>query len=209
MKLRYFLSLFTLLIVLVACKDDVKEEPQAEETEAKEPADPNNPTLILKGDQPRELTEAEKKKTASIMSKLMMTKECSTFSSYLVTVGLTDTLFYEEGPFTVFAPSVEAFENSSNDFNQGLTQAEKLDQLRNVIKSHIVRGSQNSVLLNQRLKAGTVTLMSLSGAKLLVTKSGNDLIVQDEKGNKATIGKSDITGNNGVLHVIDAVLAND
>lgn len=195
--------LFGFLILFASCKDEKKLSEEATTTNK----DTSGPQIVIKGDQPRALTEAEKKKHQSIMSKLMVTKECSTFSSYLVTVGLTDKLFSEEGPFTIFAPSNEAFEALNGELNLNLSKTDKLTAVTTMIKSHIVAGDHNSVSLNQSLKSGSVTLTSLSGSTFRISKSGSDLIVKDEKGAKATIGKSDITGGNGVLHVIDAVLA--
>ena len=61
----------------------------------------------------------------------------------------------------------------------------------------------------QSLKLGPVTLTTLSGEQLKVSSNENDILITDSKGKVAKIGKSDIQGTNGVLHIVDNVLGMD
>ena len=70
----------------------------------------------------------------------------------------------------------------------------------------MVEGDIASSALLQKGKGGSNTLKTLGGKTLTVVKSGMDIMIEDENGNKALVGKSDINGSNGVVHVLDKVL---
>ena len=198
MKIR-FISILVLAfgLTMVSCKEDKKEQTETTITEE------------VKSDAPKvayEPTQEDINKAASVMAKLMLTKECSQFSSYLVTAELTDMLFYESGPYTVFAVTNDAIMGLGSDINKNLAQRAKVDSLATMLKGHIVAGNFDTVKLVQELKSGPVKLKTLAGTQLTITKKGSDLLVKDAQGKSATIGKSDIKGGNGVLHLVDAFL---
>ena len=195
MKLRIpTLVILALSILLVSCKTD-KEEP-AQQEQAVEEVVEKKPVRTIE----------DIKKAKSVMAKLMLTKEGSRFSSYLVTVGLTDKLFFEDGPFTVFAPTNDVIEKLGDKLNRGLSQQQKKDSLATMLKGHIVEGYYDTVNLVQALKSGPVKLTTLNGSGLTVSKKGSDIIVENEQGISAKIGKSDIIGGNGVIHLVDNFL---
>lgn len=182
----------------IACKENVKN---SEETEAIDTVKTEVPELSP------ETIKRNRDKAESIMAKLMLTQECKQFASYMVTTSLTDTFFYEEGPFTIFAPTNDAIQGLGGELNKNLSQKQKIDSLANMIKGHVVSGEYDTVRLVQELKSGPVKLTTMSGTRLTVTRKGSNLLIKDEQGNSATIGKSDIKGGNGVLHLIDSFLS--
>ncbi len=80
--------------------------------------------------------------------------------------------------------------------------------MTNVLSTHIIEGNIDTVILVQEIKKsnGKYILNALSGVKLTATKEGSTIYITDENGTKAAIGKSDIIGSNGVVHLLDAVL---
>jgi uncharacterized surface protein with fasciclin (FAS1) repeats len=116
-----------------------------------------------------------------------------TLAAALEKAGLVETL-KGEGPFTVFAPTDEAFENLLNKL--GITTEELLARkdLKDVLLYHVVPGKVMSGDLKEGMKAKTV-------AEKELTISLNPIRV-----NKANVVKPDIEASNGVIHVIDEVL---
>jgi transforming growth factor-beta-induced protein len=107
--------------------------------------------------------------------------------------GLVQTL-KGKGPFTVFAPTDEAFAKLPKALVERITGDKKL--LTQVLTYHVVAGNVRSTDLSNGLKAKTV-----QGETLLVTIKGNKVMF-----NKSNLIKADIGTSNGVIHVIDTVL---
>lgn len=187
------ICVFGLTLALFSCKSDSKESaPKAGEIPAK-----------------KELTKEDIKQVNSILTKAMVTPELRTFVSTLVSAGLSDKLTKEEGPFTILAPSNEAFGKIDGKRMESLLNQANKEQLSKLVNSHIVKASLDSATLVQKIKEanGSYEIVTLSGEKFTASREGNDIVITDKSGEKATIGKSDISGSNGVLHVLDNVLS--
>ena len=208
-KISIMKNMYKSLLVLVvsislfSCKDDTKKETVADEEGTKTEVVQE----VTKAEK-KTLTEADDKIVNSVLTRSMMTQELATFSSALVSAGLTDMLANEEGPFTILAPSSEAFAKIPSDKMNTLLNTSNKEDLQQLLKNHMVEGNMDSAALTQRAnKSGNGrTLTTLSGAKLTVKMEGDNIVITDASGNKATVGKSDISGSNGVVHVVDAVL---
>jgi uncharacterized surface protein with fasciclin (FAS1) repeats len=100
------------------------------------------------------------------------------------------------GPFTVFAPTDEAFAKLPPGTVEGLLKPENKDKLKAVLTYHVVSG-----------KVGSEAAMKLTSAK---TVNGKELHLDASSGSlhvgKATVAKADVQASNGVIHVIDTVL---
>lgn len=200
--LKPFAVLFVITLAFTACKNDKKEPVEADETVVK-----TAPEKVKKVK--KELTVEEKEQLNSVMSKLMITGETKTFASALVSTGLTDMLSKNKGPYTIFAPTTIAFDSLNIEKRKEILNPKNKEKLSNVIKNHIVEGEVNSSELLQKTKGSANTLKTLGGASLTITKQGSDIVITDGSGAKAVLGKSDIEGSNGVVHVIDKVLSLD
>jgi uncharacterized surface protein with fasciclin (FAS1) repeats len=115
----------------------------------------------------------------------------STLASALQSAGLVDTL-KGDGPFTVFAPTDEAFAALPDGTLESLTT----EQLVDILTYHVVAAEVYSA----DVAPGTVTMVNGDDATLSVDEAGNLLI------NEATITSTDIVTSNGVIHVIDSVI---
>ena len=114
--------------------------------------------------------------------------------------GLVETL-KSAGPFTVFAPTNEAFNKLPAGTVEKLVQPEMKDKLSAILTYHVVSGR----LTAADLKDGQV-LTTVEGETLKVTKKGNAVMLTDAKGGMATVTIANVISSNGVTHVIDTVL---
>ena len=123
--------------------------------------------------------------------------EAGTFTTLVAAVeaaGLVDTL-KGEGPFTVFAPTDDAFAALPEGTVESLLLPENIDQLTAILTYHVVAGKVMSTDLSNDMKATTV--------------QGSDVTIMTEGGvtvGGANVVNADIEASNGVIHVIDAVI---
>lgn len=109
--------------------------------------------------------------------------------------GLVETLT-GEGPYTVFAPTDEAFEALPEGTVDELLMEENQDELTSILTYHVVPGAVMSADLADGMEAETV-----EGSSVTVSIDGDTVMVGD-----ATVTQADIEASNGVIHVIDTVL---
>lgn len=107
-----------------------------------------------------------------------------------------------EGPFTVFAPTDDAFAALPEGTVEGLLKPEMKGDLTNVLLYHVVPGK----IMAADIPAGTMGAgTALEGAKVCVTK-GDGVMLDDGSGSMANVVIADIEASNGVIHVIDKVV---
>jgi uncharacterized surface protein with fasciclin (FAS1) repeats len=121
--------------------------------------------------------------------------------------GLVDTL-NSAGPFTVFAPTDDAFAKLPAGTVDNLVKPENKDTLTKILTYHVVAGRLSSKDLMRLIKTGNgkAELTTVEGEKLWVMMSGMNIVLTDQKGGTATVTTADVYQKNGVIHVIDAVL---
>jgi uncharacterized surface protein with fasciclin (FAS1) repeats len=198
-----FLFFIIISSAFFSCKNEGKSTIENVDNDSKE-------SLIVPVSIPekKELTTKLEDQVNSVMVKSMVTPDLKTFTSMLVTVGLVDMLSKQEGPFTIIGPSNEAFTRLGQfQLNELLNTANK-DELIRLIKSHVIEGNLDSTTLVQKIKEGkgSYEIVSMSGTTYTVSREGTEIFITDVKGVAAQIGKSDIKGANGVVHLLDKVL---
>ena len=121
--------------------------------------------------------------------------------------GLVDTLA-GEGPFTVFAPTNEAFAALPEGTVETLLKPENKDQLTKVLLSHVVPANATAEIAMGMVKddGGRHNVTTASGDTITLAVQGGKLIVFDESSGAATVTQADVMQSNGVVHVIDKVL---
>lgn len=121
--------------------------------------------------------------------------------------GLVETLS-SPGPFTVFAPTDDAFNKLPAGTVDTLVKPESKDQLTKILTYHVVKGKISSKQLVKDIKkgGGTASLTTVEGGTLKASLSGSNVVLTDEKGGTATVTTADVFQSNGVIHVIDTVL---
>ena len=128
------------------------------------------------------------------------------FSS-LVLAGLVDTL-KGDGPFTVFAPTNEAFAALPKGTVDNLLKPENKAQLTKVLTCHVVAADAMSKTIEKMIKddKGTHDVKTVGGCILKAKESMGKITLTDETGGVAHVTIADVKQSNGVIHVIDKVL---
>jgi len=112
------------------------------------------------------------------------------------------------GPFTVFAPTNDAFAKLPKGTVESLLKPENKATLAKILTYHVVAGNLDATAVLKAIKDGNgkVTLKTVSGGSLTASLKGGKVILTDEKGGIATVTATDLKAGNGVVHVIDAVV---
>jgi uncharacterized surface protein with fasciclin (FAS1) repeats len=120
---------------------------------------------------------------------------------------LVDTLA-SKGPFTVFAPTDDAFAKIDSATLQNLLKPENRDQLVKILTYHVVPGRVNAAYILQQINAGNgeAKLTTVEGSQLTAKLQGENVILVDENNRTATVTKTDLMQSNGIIHVIDTVV---
>ena len=122
--------------------------------------------------------------------------------------GLVETL-KSDGPFTVFAPVNDAFENLPEGTVETLLRPENKGRLTAVLTYHVVPGRLGFEALAERIRdgGGQALLETASGGTLTARMNGpHNIVVTDANGGTASVSTYDVYQSNGVIHVVDAVL---
>jgi uncharacterized surface protein with fasciclin (FAS1) repeats len=143
----------------------------------------------------------------NIVENAMNSKDHTTLVSAVKAAGLVETL-QGTGPFTVFAPTNEAFDKLPAGTVDALLKPENKDMLTKVLTYHVVPGRITAKDLEKKIKAGhgKAELKTVQGDTLTATWMDNKIMLTDEKGGMATVTISDVYQSNGVIHVVDTVL---
>lgn len=120
---------------------------------------------------------------------------------------LTDTLA-SKGPFTVFAPTNDAFAKLDPATLENLLKPENRDQLAKILTYHVVPGRVNAAYILQQIQAGSgeAALTTVEGSQLTAKLQGENVVLVDENGRTAIVTKTDLAQSNGIIHVIDTVV---
>ncbi|WP_298918708.1 fasciclin domain-containing protein [uncultured Algimonas sp.] len=113
-----------------------------------------------------------------------------------------------DGPFTVFAPTNDAFGALPAGTVESLLEPANKDKLSKILTAHVVSGSLDaaSVIALAEANGGEAEVTTLSGDTLIAYAEDGKVYVKDENGGKAMVATADVATSNGVVHVVDAVL---
>ncbi|MEO8737006.1 MAG: fasciclin domain-containing protein [Edaphobacter sp.] len=145
--------------------------------------------------------------TKTIVENAINSPIHTTLVAAVKAAGLVDTL-NGPGPFTVFAPTNDAFDKLPAGTVDTLVKPENKDTLTKILTYHVVPGRISSKQLMQMIKKGhgKAMLKTVQGEDLTATMSGGHIMLTDAKGGTATVTTADVFQSNGVIHVIDTVL---
>ena len=131
----------------------------------------------------------------------------STLVSAVTAAGLGETLS-GDGPFTVFAPTNDAFAKIPEATLTELTTNDT-ETLGNILTYHVVEGNVDAATLTKAIEdAGDAgyTINTVNGGTLTATVVDGNVVLTDAAGGTATVTATDVEASNGVIHVIDTVL---
>lgn len=143
----------------------------------------------------------------NIVENAVNSKDHTTLVAAVQAAGLVETL-QSAGPFTVFAPTNDAFNLLPAGTVDNLVKPENKATLTTVLTYHVVPGRISSQDLAKWVKkgGGSYEMTTVQGGKLWVMEKDGKLWLKDEKGGMASISIADVNQSNGVIHVVDHVL---
>lgn len=142
-----------------------------------------------------------------IIDNAVNSKDHTTLVAAVKAAGLVETL-KGPGPFTVFAPTNEAFAALPAGTVDTLLKPENKPTLTKVLTYHVVAGKYDAAAIMKMIKEGNgmAKLKTVEGGTLTAKTKGNAVMVTDEKGGTANVTIADVYQSNGVIHVVDKVL---
>lgn len=204
MKFRKYLMIvsftFGLAAFTTSCQDNNRQAENEIELEAERDAQ--------RAEQERLQRERMDRENNSVAARIEDRQELSTFSQGMNRAQISDDFTQNEGPYTVFAPSNEAYEGlPQQDRDQMMNEQ---DPQRNMATAHyliveeeLTRDQLRSQIENNN---GTYTLRTMHGEELTATMENDEIVIRDASGNTARITDVDEEASNGVIFIIDTVL---
>lgn len=145
--------------------------------------------------------------TKNIVQNAVNSKDHTTLVAAVKAAGLVETL-QSEGPFTVFAPTNDAFAVLPAGTVDNLLKPANKTSLTTVLTYHVVAGRWSSAEIAKMIKEGNgkAEVKTVAGGKLWIMMEGKKIAIKDESGSVAYVTIKDVNQSNGVIHVIDHVL---
>ena len=145
--------------------------------------------------------------TRDIIDNAVHSKDHTTLVAAVKAAGLVETL-KGKGPFTVLAPTNEAFAALPAGTVENLLKPENKATLVKILTCHVIAGDAMAATIMKMAKddGGTHEVTTVGGCKLWLSVSGGKANIKDEAGGTATVTIADVKQSNGVIHVINHVL---
>jgi len=143
----------------------------------------------------------------NIVENAVNSADHTTLVAAVQAAGLVETLS-GAGPFTVFAPTNDAFAKLPAGTVETLVMPENKETLTKILTCHVVAADAMSDAIGKMIAddAGTHPVTTVGGCVLNATMDGDMIKLTDEMGNVATVTIADVKQSNGVIHVIDTVM---
>ena len=145
--------------------------------------------------------------TKNIIENAVNSADHTTLVAAVKAAGLVDTL-KGAGPFTVFAPTNEAFSKLPAGTVDTLLKPENKDMLTKVLTYHVVAGkmTQSDLMKAIKMGGGKATLKTVSGGTLTAMSKNGKITITDGKGGMSEVTIPNVMQSNGVIHVVNSVL---
>lgn len=146
-------------------------------------------------------------KTRNIVENAVNSADHTTLVAAVKAAGLVETLS-SKGPFTVFAPTNDAFAKLPAGTVEMLVKPENKAMLTKILTYHVVAGNNDAKSIMKAIKKGNgkAEFTTVAGGKLTASMEGTSVILTDEKGGRSMVTIADVKQSNGVIHVIDTVV---
>ncbi|BAO54355.1 fasciclin domain-containing protein [Nonlabens marinus] len=198
-------------LTLTSCKDEEKEQMEAEKLEMEQrTAD----SLAMEEEKMMErdamavtVGGAKMYPDMTIVENASKADNLTTLVAAVQAAGLVETL-NSEGPFTVFAPTNDAFAALPAGTVDTLLKPENKETLSGILTYHVVSGNVDAASLIQMIEEnnGKATLTTVNGGALTAAVVDGQVVLTDAKGGKSTVVIADVKQSNGVVHAVNAVL---
>ena len=143
----------------------------------------------------------------NIVENAVNSADHTTLVAAVQAAGLVETLS-GAGPFTVFAPTNDAFAKLPAGTVEGLLKPESKDALTKILTCHVVAADVMAEALVKMIadEGGKHTVATVGGCEFTAMTKDGMVMIEDGQGNVATVTIADVKQSNGVIHVIDTVL---
>jgi uncharacterized surface protein with fasciclin (FAS1) repeats len=143
----------------------------------------------------------------NIIENAVNSADHETLVAAVKAAGLVETL-QGEGPFTVFAPTDEAFGMLREGAVEALLKPEAKKQLTQILTCHVVGADAMAAAIKGMIDddGGMHVVPTLGGCKLKATYAGDKIMLEDERGRVINVTIADVKQSNGVIHVVDRVI---
>ena len=143
----------------------------------------------------------------TIVENAVNSADHETLVAAVKAAGLVETLM-GEGPFTVFAPTDDAFGRLKDGTVEALLEPEAKDQLTRILTCHVVGADAMSMAIKGMIDddGGMHEVPTLGGCTLKATYDGDEIMLEDERGRTINVTIADVEQSNGVIHVVDRVI---
>jgi uncharacterized surface protein with fasciclin (FAS1) repeats len=143
----------------------------------------------------------------NIVENAVNSADHTTLVAAVTAAGLVETL-QGPGPFTVFAPTNDAFAKLPAGTVETLLKPENKDQLVKILTCHVVAAAAMSADIGKMVAddGGMHVVSTVGGCDFTIMTDGDKVMIKDGMGNIANVTIADVKQSNGVIHVIDAVL---
>lgn len=150
---------------------------------------------------------AEMFPSKNIIANAINSKDHNTLVAAVKAAELVEVLS-SKGPFTVFAPTNQAFDMLPKGTVANLLLPENKMKLQTILKYHVVAGKTSAQELIKLIKInnGKAAIKTVSGGTIIAWMKGENVYISDENGGKAKVTIADVNQSNGVIHVVDTVL---
>ena len=194
MRIGGILFISAMLLIAIGCQ---AEAPKTQETN----------TGNAEATKPKEPAKQPASEAKDIVDTAAGLDDFKTLVTAVKAAELVDTL-KGDGPFTVFAPTNDAFGKLPAGTVDGLLKPDSKDALKGILTYHVVAGKLDSKAVADAIKKGdgTAKLKTVQGEELSASLDGEKVLITDAKGGKSTVTKVDVMTSNGVIHVIDTVI---
>jgi uncharacterized surface protein with fasciclin (FAS1) repeats len=151
--------------------------------------------------------ENSKKDAPNIVGVAAGNDSFTTLVAAVKAADLVDTLS-SEGPFTVLAPTNDAFNKLPEGTVESLLKPESKEKLASVLTYHVVSGKFEAAALISAITEndGKFTVDTVQGGKIDLSLEDGKVILTDANGGKSTVVITDVAASNGVIHAIDSVV---
>lgn len=190
MNLRTTLSITALSAILLASCGETKKE----STETAEP---------MEAEAPMEAEEME----PNIVEVASGNDNFSTLVTAVTAAELVETLS-GDGPFTVFAPTNDAFAKLPEGTVETLVMPENKEKLTAILTYHVVSGKYEAAAVVEAINSndGKFTVTTVQGNDIELSLDGENVVLTDAAGGSAMVSMPDVAASNGVIHAIDTVV---
>jgi uncharacterized surface protein with fasciclin (FAS1) repeats len=145
--------------------------------------------------------------TKNIVENAVNSADHTTLVAAVQAAGLVETLS-GAGPFTVFAPTNEAFAKLPAGTVETLLKPENKEMLTKILTCHVVAANATAEMVKGMIQndGGKHTIKTVGGCEFTAMSKDGKVMIEDGQGNVATVTIADVMQSNGVIHVIDTVL---